>query len=166
MNSAPPHSKMVERIRKLLKLAGNNPNAHEAQAAKAKAEALMKENRISDADVREPVNQPPPHFDPFGRYTASDHSDYYYNINYYKASPDTERAWSEFKPQAEETYKQQQAEKARKTAAAADDAQLKACRQMIADIEKQKASLKSVWHYLNGQLKVVREAHDKRYKEL
>lgn len=40
-----------DRIRKLLRLAGRNPNAHEAWAALAKAQALMAAHRLTEADL-------------------------------------------------------------------------------------------------------------------
>lgn len=43
--------RIIDRIRKLLALAGDNPNEHEAAAAAAKAQALMQEHDLAAADV-------------------------------------------------------------------------------------------------------------------
>lgn len=43
--------KMIEKVRKLFKLAGNNPSMEEAQAALLKAQQIMAEYEIDEADV-------------------------------------------------------------------------------------------------------------------
>jgi hypothetical protein len=43
--------KIIERIAKLLALAGNNPNPHEAALAMERAQALMKEHGVSTSDA-------------------------------------------------------------------------------------------------------------------
>lgn len=45
------NDQIIERIRKLLALAGNNPNEHEAAAAAAKAQALMQEHDLEMSAV-------------------------------------------------------------------------------------------------------------------
>lgn len=47
---------VIEKIRKLLALAGNNPNEHEAAAAAAKAQALMLEHDLASGDVEAKVD--------------------------------------------------------------------------------------------------------------
>jgi hypothetical protein len=48
---APAREKLAERIRKLLSLAGNNPNEHEALAAMERATELMAEHNLTMAHV-------------------------------------------------------------------------------------------------------------------
>lgn len=50
-------AKLIERIRKLLRVAGNNPSAQEARSARAKAYQLMNDNDIDEsifADIHQP----------------------------------------------------------------------------------------------------------------
>lgn len=46
------HEEILKKIEKLLSLAGNNPNEHEAVAAALKAQELMAKNNIELADVQ------------------------------------------------------------------------------------------------------------------
>lgn len=51
MGKAAPSMKLLDRIKKLLSLAGNNPNATEAASATAKAHTLMREHNIAMSQV-------------------------------------------------------------------------------------------------------------------
>lgn len=48
---APARKRLLEKVRKLLALAGNNPNEHEAAAALARAQQLMADHGLDDVDV-------------------------------------------------------------------------------------------------------------------
>jgi hypothetical protein len=49
---SPETEKALERVRKLLALAGNNPNEHEAAAAAERAQAILAEHNLTVGDLR------------------------------------------------------------------------------------------------------------------
>jgi hypothetical protein len=49
---SPETEKALERVRKLLALAGNNPNEHEAAAAAERAQAILAEHNLTIGDLR------------------------------------------------------------------------------------------------------------------